>query len=148
MPLDPTETSSSLSFAGGELLPCHCLTDVRVPVVSLSISTPPGSLLLQSLCCFWKIHIWSFRDPNEVIPILLGSSMSLVFNKKNETCHVFVEIIKYKLILDFLEVIISWNLLICWPCKFRVWLLRLWLGSDKFIIIFGCLVEKLKIILA
>jgi len=80
MPLDPTETSSSLSFAGGELLPCHCLIDTRVPGVSLSVS-PPLVHCLQILCCFCKIHISSFRDPNEVIPILLGSSMSLVFNK-------------------------------------------------------------------
>ena len=38
MPLDPAETSSSLSFAGGELLPCHCLTDARVLGVSLSFT--------------------------------------------------------------------------------------------------------------
>jgi len=40
MPLDPAETSSSLSFGRDELLPCLCLTDARVPGVSLSISLP------------------------------------------------------------------------------------------------------------
>ena len=80
MPLDPTETSSSSSFAGDEHLPCPRLTDARVPDVSLS-GSPPGSLLLQILCCFCKIHIWSFRDPNVVILIFLDSRRSLVFNK-------------------------------------------------------------------
>ena len=80
MPLDPMETTSSLSFAGGELLPCHCLTDARVSGGSLSVSLPLVHYL-QSQCCFCKIHISSFRDPNEVFPILLGSRMSLVFNK-------------------------------------------------------------------
>ena len=40
MPLDPAETSSSLSFADDEHLPCLCLSDVRVPGVSLSLSHP------------------------------------------------------------------------------------------------------------
>ena len=81
MPLDPAETSSSLSFAGDELLPCHCLTDARVPGVSLSVSRPLWFIVLQSQCCFCKIHILSCIDPNEVILILLGSIRSLVFNK-------------------------------------------------------------------
>ena len=75
MPLDPAETS-----AGDEHLPSPRPTDAWVPDVSLSVS-PPGSLLLQIQCCFCKIHIWSFRDPNVVIPIFLGSSRSLVFSK-------------------------------------------------------------------
>jgi len=40
MPLDPAETSSSLSFTGDEPLPCLCLSDARVPGVSLSLSFP------------------------------------------------------------------------------------------------------------
>ena len=75
MPLDPAETSSSLSFSP------VTLSLTRGSRVSASLSHPSGSLFLQSQCCFCKIHISSFRDPNEVIPILLGSRMSLVFNK-------------------------------------------------------------------
>ena len=80
MPLDPTETSPSLSFAGDEHLPCLCLSVAWVPGVSLS-SLIPGSLFCRAYVVFWKIHISSFIYPNDMVPILLSSGINLVFIK-------------------------------------------------------------------
>ena len=78
-------TSPSSSFAGDELLPCLCVAvkGSRWPV-GPPISLSPSHLwfsILQILCWFCKIHISSYTDPNDVISILLGSCVNLVFIK-------------------------------------------------------------------
>jgi len=54
MPLDPAKTSSSLSFASDEHLPCLCLSDARVPGVSLSSLTPLVHCFAEPMLFFVK----------------------------------------------------------------------------------------------
>ena len=88
VPLDSTETSPSSSFTGDELSPVSVSLS-RGSRLSADPTCQPLSLspwcvvstILQILCCFCKIHNSSYTDPNGVIPILLGSCVSLVFIK-------------------------------------------------------------------